>query len=149
MLIGAVKEAFYVSAGAIVLAMAVTFVEKVIVSGLHRAVEQLCQEIDALFSSGAGEEYLSRLVRASEESAAQARILKDALVGELSAILERLNQQQIEAASRQQAELGRHLMTAIDQGIARPLSEMAQGFGQLRTQQGDQLARGLQDSMAA
>jgi hypothetical protein len=70
-LIGSVKEAFYVSAAAITLAMIVTFVEKLIVSGLHRVVEQLCQEIDGLYSSGAGEEYLSRLVHASEESPAR------------------------------------------------------------------------------
>lgn len=149
LLIGAVKEAFYVSAAAIALAMVVTFVEKLIVANLHRAVEQLCQDIDALYSSGAGEEYLSRLVHASEESASQARILKDALVGELSSILERLTQQQIEASSRQQAELRHHLVAAIDQGIRQPLGELAQGFGHMRSQQGDQLTQGLQDSMAA
>jgi len=149
LLVGAVKEAFYVSAMAIALAMVVTFVEKLIVANLQRAVEQLCQDIDALYSCGAGEEYLSRLVHASEESASQARILKDALVGELSSILERLTQQQIDASSRQQAELSRHLVTAIDQGLRQPLGEIAQGVGQMRSQQGEQLAQGLQDSMTA
>jgi hypothetical protein len=76
-------------------------------------------------------------------------MLKDALVGELSAILERLTQQQIEASLRQQAELSGHLVGAIDQGIRQPLGEIARGFGQLRSDQGEHLTQGLQDSMTA
>jgi hypothetical protein len=134
LLIGSVKEAFYVSAAAIASAMVVTFVEKLIVAGLHRTVEQLCQDIDAVYAAGAGEEYLSRLVHASEESASQARILKDALVGELSAILERLTQQQI---------------SAIDQGLKQPLGDIATVFKTFSGNQGDILTKSLQDSMTA
>lgn len=149
LLIASVREAFYVSAAAITFAMIITFIEKLCVASLHRAVEQLCQQIDSLYSAGAGEEYLSRIVRASEESASQARILKDALVGELSAILERLSHQQIAASAAQQAALQQHIVQAIDRGLGEPLGELAKGFGQFRTQQGDQLTQGLQDSMAA
>lgn len=148
-LIASVKEAFHVSAAAIGFAMGITFIEKLLVAHLHRAVEQLCQQIDALYASGAGEEYLSRLVHASEESASQARILKDALVGELSAILERLSQRQIEAAAAQKASLEHQLVTAIDQGLRQPLGEIAQSFGHFRQQQGQELSQSLQDSMAA
>lgn len=149
LLITSVREAFYVSAAAITFAMIITFIEKLCVASLHRALEQLCQQVDALYSSGAGEEYLSRLVHSSEESAAQARILKDALVGELSAILERLTQQQIEAAAKQQANLQQTLVSAIDRGLSAPLGELAQGFNQFRAQQGQELTQSLQDSMAA
>jgi hypothetical protein len=134
LLISCVRDAFYVSATAITLAMIITFIEKLLVASLHRAVEQLCQQIDVLYSSGVGEEYLSRLVQASEESASQARILKDALVGDLSAILERLTNRQIEAAAVQQNNLQRELVSAIDQGVRQPLGKLAQGIGEFRSQ---------------
>lgn len=148
-LIGPVKEAFYVSATAITLAMIVTFFEKLIVAGLHRAVEHLCQDIDALYAAGASEDYLSRLVHASEESTAQAKILKDALVGDLSAILERLTERQIETAAQQHAQLREQFVSAIDHGLREPFGEIAQSMGQFRSQQGEQISQGLQDSMAA
>ncbi len=146
-LIKSVEEAFYVSATAIALAMLVTFFEKILIAGLHRRVERLCQDVDTLFSSGVGEEYLGRLVRASEESAAQARILKDALVGELTAVLERLTQSQIEAATRQQEQLHQGLVATLQKGLMQPLGKMAEGFEKFQGQQGDQLTTGLQSSM--
>ncbi|MDX2308752.1 MAG: MotA/TolQ/ExbB proton channel family protein [Hyphomicrobium sp.] len=140
-LIGAVREAFYVSAAAIILAMVVTAFEKYYVAGFHRAVEQLCESIDKLYTAGAGEEYLARLVHASEESASQSAMLKDALVGELSAILERLAERQIEASARHQTELARQLGSMIDQGVGAPIGQMTQSLGA-----GQQ---SLQDSIAA
>ena len=82
-LLRSVSEAFIVSACAIALAMIVTFIEKITLVGLYRKVQELTQEIDERFKAGVGEEYLARLVGASEESATQSRILKDALVGDL------------------------------------------------------------------
>jgi hypothetical protein len=148
-LINAVKEAFKFSASAIVIAMLITFVEKMIVAGLHRTVEELCQEIDALYVGGAGEEYLSRLARASEDSASNAGILKDELVDRLAVILERLSANQIAASARQQAELQQQLVSAIDSGLKAPLGQIAQGLGQFRSDQGEQLNQSLQDSMSA
>lgn len=71
-----VGEAFVVSASAIFLAMVVTFIEKLLLASLYRRTEDIAHAIDACFVSGAGEEYLSRLARASEESASQSKILK-------------------------------------------------------------------------
>lgn len=141
LLIASVREAFYVSAFAIILAMFVTFIEKWVVSSFHRRVERLCQEIDALYTTGVGEEYLSRLVNASEESAAQAKILKDALVGDLRRILEETTQKQIEASSYQQSEAARQLGEVIEQRIGRPVVQLAEHFGSDN--------RSLQDSIAA
>lgn len=143
------EHAFYVSAVAIFLAMLVTLVEKFIVARAHEAVDQLCRDIDSFYVSGVGEEYLERLVVASEESSSQARILKDALVGELSEILQKLSRQQIAAATQHQAELANHLSGTIDQGISQPLEEIARGFGQMRIDQGQNVAQGLNDAMAA
>lgn len=149
LLIGAVEHAFYVSAFAIFLAMLVTLVEKFMVASAHGAVDQLCREIDSLYASGVGEDYLERLVIASEESSSQSRILKDALVGELSEILEKLSQQQIAAATQHHTELANRMSGAIEQGISRPLGEIARGFGQMQADQGQNVAQGLQDAMAA
>ena len=71
-LIQNVGHAFIVSAGAIALAMVSTWVEKSLVTKRYREVESLCQILDSLFDAGAGEEYLARLVEASETSATQA-----------------------------------------------------------------------------
>ncbi|MFZ1964478.1 MAG: hypothetical protein WAU78_13615, partial [Roseiarcus sp.] len=64
---------------------------------VYKRVDEITTRLDGLFSSGAGEEYLARLTRASEDSAAQSKILKDALVGDLERILTGLTKQQIEA----------------------------------------------------
>jgi hypothetical protein len=46
LLISSVRDAFYASATAITLTMLITYIEKFLVASLHRAVEQLCQQID-------------------------------------------------------------------------------------------------------
>ncbi|MCK9909976.1 hypothetical protein MXD81_12610, partial [Microbacteriaceae bacterium K1510] len=92
---------------------------------------------------------MARLVSASEESTSQAKILKDALVGDLREILEQLAQKQIAAGAAQQVALQQNLVAAIDQGLRQPLGDIAQGFGTMRSQQGETLTQSLQDSMSA
>lgn len=92
-----VSEAFTISFLAIFLAMICTFFEKVIYMVLVKQVEELCSLIDSLFDAGAGEEYLARLVKASEESKTHLAHLKDSLVGDLKQILSDVSRQQIEA----------------------------------------------------
>ncbi len=104
-LLHSVGEAFLISAIAIGLAMAVTFTEKILLSALYRRSERIAHGIDALFVSGAGEEYLSRLVKASEDSASQTKILKDALVRELGDLLRELTSQQLELSRQHHAGL--------------------------------------------
>ena len=55
-------------------------------------VEQLCQLLDGMYQAGAGEEYLSRLVRASEASASEAKQLKQSLVSSWRLELARCSQ---------------------------------------------------------
>lgn len=110
-----VGEAFLISAAAITTAMVVTFLEKLLLASLYRSTEIIAQEIDARFEAGAGEEYLSRLVKASEDSASQAKILKDALVTELGELLRELTKAQIISSKKQQAQLITHLTEASQQ----------------------------------
>lgn len=162
-LMHSVGEAFLISAVAITAAMVVTFVEKLILAALYRKTEEIAQAIDAQFDAGAGEEYLSRLVKASEDSASQSKILKDALVNELGGILreltasqlatgEKLNLQlvqRIEDASNKQAAaaredsqtLGDVIASSIEKSLKGPLEDIA---STVKTVTGDQSASAVQ-----
>lgn len=162
-LMHAVGEAFLISAAAIAAAMLVTFVEKLILAGLYRKAEEIAHAIDAQFDAGAGEEYLARLVTASEASASQSKILKDALVKELGDILRELTASQLatgerlnlqiaqrieEAANRQVAAarednqaLGDVIAGSIEKSLKGPLEEIASS---VKTATGDQSASAVQ-----
>lgn len=157
-LMNEVGEAFVVSASAIGAAMLVTFLEKLLLSSLYRRTEKIAQDIDACFVAGAGEEYLSRLVRASEDSASQSKILKDALVNELGSLLRELTKQQIESAQQQQRlledmkasarENNQALGEAINGVFREPLEKIA---GAVQVASGEQSAMTttmLQDVMS-
>lgn len=170
-LMHSVGEAFLISAAAIAAAMAVTLIEKLLLASLYRRTEEIAHAIDARFESGAGEEYLSRLVKASEESASQSKILKDALVKELGELLRELTNAQIAAskeqqsqvverlveASREQVEAARQDNQALGQAIAESIRQSLKGplediAGVVRTASGDQsatAARMLQDVMTS
>lgn len=170
-LMHSVSDAFLISAFAIFAAMVVTFIEKLLLASLYRRTEDISHAIDACFEAGAGEEYLSRLVKASEESASQSRILKDALVKELGELLRELTSTQIAAVKEQQAHvveqlvqaskeqleatrqdnqaLGKSITESIQQSLKGPLEEIA---GTVRAVSGDQsatAARMLQDVMTS
>lgn len=108
-LMHAVGEAFLISAAAITAAMVVTFLEKLLLAALYRKAEAIAHGIDARFEAGAGEEYLSRLVNASEASASQSKILKDALVRELGDILRELTASQLSTGQHLHAQLAQRI----------------------------------------
>lgn len=140
-LMHAVGDAFLISASAIIAAMVVTLLEKLLLASLYHRAEEISHAIDARFDAGAGEEYLSRLVKASEESASQSKILKDALVKELGDLLrdltasqvtsnEKLHQQlsqRIDSAAQAQVDAGkedsRNLADALGKSIKESLKE--------------------------
>jgi hypothetical protein len=121
-----VAAAFVVSAIAIGLAMAATLIERLFVTILYKQIEVITASLDGFFTSGAGEEYLARLTRASEDSAAQSKILKDALVGDLERILTTLTERQIEAHSAGIKNLGEDLTRGIAGTLAGPLDALKQ-----------------------
>lgn len=166
-----VGEAFLVSAAAIAAAMVVTFIEKLLLASLYRRTEEIAHNIDASFDSGAGEEYLSRLVRASEDSASQSKILKDAMVKELGELLRELTSAQITASkdaqlqlvdrltqtSKEQVEasrannqaLGATIAESIQQSLQGPLQDIASTVKAASGDQSATAARMLQDVMAS
>jgi hypothetical protein len=135
-LILGVREAFYMSAIAIGLAMFTTLLEKLCISGRIKQVEELCQELDKLFEGGAGEEYLARLVNAGESSATQTAQLKDALVTDLKEMLAEMIKQQTDsiaasfaASSHAQVQTteqsGDRIANAITDSLSDPLQKIA------------------------
>jgi hypothetical protein len=124
LLLGGVFEAFLVSASAIALAMFVTLIEKLLLASLYRCTEAVAQHLDSLFATGATEEYLARLAHASEESASQAKILKDSLVGDLKGLLQEMTERQIAAQAAQSQELGRQIAGGIQTSLQEPLKQI-------------------------
>lgn len=159
-LLSGVSEAFVVSAIAIGLAMLVTLLEKSLLSSLHRKVEQICNLIDSFFEAGAGEEYLERLVKTSEESTSQTVILKDALMAELKQAMYDLNQQQTRAFADQisvfaqaslagQREMGQQISKSLEEGIAKPLAAISDGFRFQRERSGEELSSALGEVLSS
>jgi hypothetical protein len=159
-LMDAVRGAFVVSAIAIVAAMVVTFVEKLLVKKLTSLVHELVQAIDALYDAGASEDYLARLVKASEESAAQTKILKDALVKELGDLLRELTDAQIAAATsnanqlhanmqNQGQEIGAAVSKSINDGLKGPLDKVAELVAAASGEQSSAASKMLQEVMTS
>ena len=144
-----VLHAFLVSAAAISLAMILTFIEKWTTSSLYRAVEELTFFLDGLFESGAGEEYLARLVTASESSASQTKILKDALVTDLKQVLSELTDRQIAANATGNQQLGAQIVKSLETGLREPLDRISGAVAQIGGSQSDAMGRVLTDSIAA
>lgn len=148
-LMHSVGEAFIVSAAAIAAAMVVTFIEKLLLASLYRRTEEIAHAIDASFQAGVGEEFLSRLVKASEESASQAKQLKDALVKELGDLLRDQTNAQIAASRQDNQTLGQAIADSIQQSLKGPLEDIA---STVKTASGDQSAsagRMLHDVMSS
>ena len=125
-LIDSVYKAFFVSLLAIAFAMLITALEKGMLNAQIARVTRVCETLDHLFDAGAGEEYLSRLVQASEESATQTTQLKDALVSEISEVLERMTRMQIEAlreAGAAQTQATRESAVVIAETVASQIKE--------------------------
>jgi Mg2+ and Co2+ transporter CorA len=132
-LLHGVSEAFLISASAISLAMIVTFIEKLVASRLNAKVEKLVQLLDGLFEGGAGEEYLARLVQATESSSVQAAGL---LKGELKQILDELIDKQIVAMNAGSAALGERISASIEEGMKAPLTAINDSLKNKQSDQG-------------
>ncbi len=139
-----VGDAFLVSAIAITLAMAATLIERGIVTHLYKRLEQFTSAIDGLFSSVSDEDYLARLTYASEDSAAQSKILKDALVGDLERILTTVTERQIEAQGAGIRKLGEGIVGTL----AGPLDAIAAGARRNSEGNNDAVTRLLTDVLA-
>jgi hypothetical protein len=148
-LIFSVGGAFVISGIAIALAMLVTTVEKLVVNGRYAQLDAFCGLIDSLFDSGAGEEYLQRLVEASETSATQAVQMKESLVTDLKQVLSELTQQQIATITSTSAQLGQSITTSLAEGLAEPLERISHAVQSVGNSQGEAVNRLLTDVLSS
>ncbi|MDR3159177.1 MAG: hypothetical protein LBU11_09265 [Zoogloeaceae bacterium] len=151
-LIQGVGHAFQVSALAITLAMLATWAEKSLVTLAYRLTARLAEQIDSLFESGVEEEYLARLVAASEQAAQQGGELRQALTGDLQKSLGTLLFKQQQAQMKLWQEMGvqlgnsiaRGVSEAVDRNLREPLARMAAAMEAAGRQQGEVSLRALE-----
>ncbi|QYD69029.1 anti-phage defense ZorAB system protein ZorA [Paraburkholderia edwinii] len=147
-LLAGVSHAFIASAVAICCAMAVTFLSRLTLAYLYGLVEKLNHAIDSLYNTGAGEEYLARLVHASEKSEAHAAQLKDAMVEDLSRMMTNLVERQIEAQAKASTMLGEHIGETINRTLAAPLQRMTDAMEQTSRGNGEAVSSMLESMLA-
>lgn len=148
-LVHKVSDAFLISAIAITLAMVITAVERIIVTLRYKQVEELCQLIDSMFTSGVSEEYLARLVNASEESATQTTQLKDSLVADLKELMTNLVDRQIQATLNSHQVMAATISESITTGLKMPMEALSRVVDQASQNQGESVQRVLSDVISA
>lgn len=147
-LLDGVAHAFIASAIAIGCAMVVTFASRFCLALFYRLVEKLCHAIDSLYATGAGEEYLSRLVHASEKSEAHAAQLKQALVEDLTTLMTNLVERQIQAQAESSRTLGAQIGEAITGTLSGPLKQMTEAM-ETSSKGNTQAVTGMLETMLA
>lgn len=140
-----VMDAFMFSMTAIALAMVVTLAEKWIYSSCIKWLGQVANDVDSLFRSGLGEEYLSDLVRASQDNATQTRQLKESLVADLKTLLVDLTERQIAATREMSTQLGQQ----IEGSLKAPLATLAETVRSSSNQQVTAASATLESLMRA
>jgi len=148
-LIKEVADAFKFSSVAIALAMIMTFLEKIRIRQCHKKVEELCLSIDSIYRMGAGEEYMARLVDASESSDANTRQLKDSLVNDLKVMMENLTERQINSQIAQANILGDKIGSSIKDTFEPALGGIGKIFEKNSGDQSAAVQGLLQDVLAA
>lgn len=147
-LLHGVRDAFIASGIAIFIAMLMTGVEKAWLRTCYAKLEELTTEIDQLFESDdVGEQYLNRILVSSEQSAKQAKDLKDGLVGDLKTMLQNLTdaQQQasqelarqlIESQNKTSQDMAKQIGQSITESLQAPLDKIASSVQQVSGDQG-------------
>lgn len=147
-LLTSVGNAFIVSLTAIGMAMWITWLEKRTINGLYTELDELCGLIDSLFEAGAGEEYLQRLVDASETSATQAMQMKESIVTDLKQVLTELTNQQIATMTATSQQLSQSIGDSITQGLVDPLTRISEAVQTVGNSQGEGVTKLLTDVMS-
>lgn len=144
-LLKAVSSAFIISAGAITAAMVATFLEKMAITVHYGQVEKICQLIDSLYTAGAGEEYLARLVKASEENATQTTQLKDSLVADLREMMTNMVDRQIQATQTSHQAIASSITQSITSSLREPMEALSKVVDRTSQNQGEAVQKTLSD----
>lgn len=152
--------AFIGSLFAIACAMIVTNIEKEWLRRCYERLEKMTDAVDGLFDAGVGEEYLADLVRTSQESSIQTRMLKDSLVTDLREMLQNLVETQVrenlklaDTLSGSYRESGNLLANQISESIESsfrdPLQRIADSVSAASGDQSQMVGSMLQDVLVA
>ena len=148
-LMHSVGEAFIISGGAIFIAMLVTLIEKVVLTTLYAKADTLANQIDEVFESSEGEQYLSRLTLASESSLTQAKNLNDVLINDLKEAFVSVAEKQLHANREMNRSLGQEIADSIKTSLAEPLDKIAGSVTKATGEQGSSAVRLLEDLMSS
>lgn len=155
-----VLYAFLGSAFAIFFSILITWMEKLSIAKCYKYLEKFTAALDSLYDSGVSAEYLASLVKSSNESATQARHLKESLVTDLRDMLlhlaesqkvenERLANTLSNTYRESGAQFADQVSGAIENSLKSPLDKIA---GAVQTASGDQsgmVQNMLQDVLTA
>lgn len=160
---GLLTDVLYAFAGSmcsIVVAMVITHSEKENLRLCIEALEKLTDGIDRIFDAGVSEEYLADLVRHTQESSTQTRLLKDSLVTDLREMLQNLVDTQVrenlklaETLSSSYKDSGRDIAVqisdAIESSFREPLTQLAKSVQTATGDQSGKVQTLLQDVLIA
>lgn len=148
-LLDGVAHAFIASAVAIGSAMAITFIEKLVLALFYGRVDEINRRIDGFFETGAGEEYLARLTNSAEQSEAHSAQLKEALVADLKQMMTNLVERQIEAQQQSTQALGARIGEAITESLQKPMQEIGAAVQRASGEQGTAVQGMLESVLTA
>lgn len=145
-LLQAVEHAFIASCVAITVSMFITYDEKSQLRKCITLIDELIVLIDSQFDAGVGEEYLSDLVKHTQENSAQTRMLKDSLVNDLQTMLKNLVDEQAkqnlslsESLAKSYKEASEYTAEKISESVKDSLSGPLQKIAEsVQTASGDQ-----------
>jgi uncharacterized membrane-anchored protein YhcB (DUF1043 family) len=149
LLLHEVTSAFLGSGLAILAAILITYFEKTTLNKCYRLLETVNNRIDDLFSKGVGEEYLYRLVSASEKSSANTASLKDALIDDLKQLMHEVADKQINAQLQSAQNISSQISGAIKESLDAPMKVLMDVVAKASGEQGGAVTGMLENLLSA
>lgn len=149
LLLHEVTSAFIGSGVAILAAIGITYFEKTTLNKCYRLLETVNNRIDDLFSKGVGEEYLYRLVSASEKSSANTASLKDALIDDLKQLMHEVADKQINAQLQSAQNMSSQIAGAIKESLEAPMKDLMDVVAKASGEQGGAVTGMLENLLSA
>jgi hypothetical protein len=144
-----VNSAFIGSGLAILIAIGITYFEKTTLNKCYRLLETVNNRIDDLFSKGVGEEYLYRLVSASEKSSANTASLKDALIDDLKKLMHEVADKQIDAQLQSSQNISSQIAGSIREVLEAPMKNLMEVVAKASGEQGGAVTGMLENLLSA
>jgi hypothetical protein len=146
-LMRAVGSAFGVSFVAIFCATIVTLFEKFLLAEAISELSKLENLLDQFFNKDLTDEYLARLVAASEISATQMKHLKESLVSDLKVLLDKLALSNSDSLKAQTKDLSSSIAESIKTSLNEPIGLMTETVKSLSMSNSEGMSTMFMDMM--